>query len=43
MKLSELRNAMSEYATQFDAARVSAHDASRVVETRPRSRRWPLP
>jgi hypothetical protein len=32
MRLSELRSAMSEYATRFDAARVSAHDAARVVE-----------
>ena len=32
MRLSELRDAMGEYATQFDAARVSAHDATRVVE-----------
>jgi hypothetical protein len=32
MKLSALRSAMSEYATRFDAARVSAHDATRVVE-----------
>jgi Domain of unknown function (DUF222) len=32
MRLSELRNAMSEYATRFDPARVSAHDAARVVE-----------
>jgi Domain of unknown function (DUF222) len=32
MRLSELRCAMSAYATRFDAARVSAHDAARVVE-----------
>ena len=32
MKLSELRSAMSAYATRFDAARVSATDAMRVVE-----------
>jgi Domain of unknown function (DUF222) len=30
--LSELRSAMSEYATRFDPARVSARDATRVVE-----------
>jgi Domain of unknown function (DUF222) len=32
MKLSELRSAMSGYATSFDPARVSAHDAARVVD-----------
>jgi hypothetical protein len=32
MRLSELRGAMCEYATRFDAARVSASDAARVVE-----------
>jgi hypothetical protein len=32
MRLSELRSAMSEYATQFDPARVLACDATRVVE-----------
>jgi Domain of unknown function (DUF222) len=32
MKLAELRGAMSEYATQFDPARVSAQDAASVVE-----------
>src|SRR6266487_3566515 len=32
MKLSELRTAMSEYATRFDPARVSATDAARVTE-----------
>jgi hypothetical protein len=31
MKLSELRDAMGRYAAQFDAARVSADDAARVV------------
>ena len=32
VRLSELRSAMSAYATRFDAARVSATDAMRVVE-----------
>jgi hypothetical protein len=32
MKLSELRSAMSNYATRFDPARVSVHDAVNVVE-----------
>jgi Domain of unknown function (DUF222) len=32
MQLSELRSAMSDYATRFDPARVSAQDATRVVE-----------
>jgi hypothetical protein len=32
MRLSELRGAMSAYATRFDAARVSAQDAAGVVE-----------
>jgi hypothetical protein len=32
MRLSDVRSAMSEYATRFDAARVSATDAMRVVE-----------
>jgi Domain of unknown function (DUF222) len=32
MRLSEVRSAMSEYATRFDAARVSACDAARVVD-----------
>jgi hypothetical protein len=34
MRLSELRSAMGEDATRFDAERVSAHDAARVVEGR---------
>jgi hypothetical protein len=41
MNLSELRSAMGEYATWFDAARLSAHDAARVLDDAPRSRRWP--
>ena len=32
MRLSELRSAMSEYATRFDPARIPAHDAACVVE-----------
>jgi hypothetical protein len=32
MRLSELRSAMSAYATRFDPARVSARDAARVVD-----------
>jgi hypothetical protein len=32
MRLSELRSAMCKYAARFDPARVSAHDATRVVE-----------
>jgi hypothetical protein len=32
MRLSELRDAMGKFATRFDAARVSAQDATRVVE-----------
>jgi Domain of unknown function (DUF222) len=32
MKLSELRSAMSDYATRFDPACVSEHDAARVVD-----------
>jgi hypothetical protein len=32
MRLSELRSAMSEYATRFDPARIAAHDAACVVE-----------
>jgi hypothetical protein len=32
MRLPELRSAMSEYATQFDPARVTARDTARVVE-----------
>jgi len=32
MRLSELRDAMGKFATRFDAARVSAPDATRVVE-----------
>jgi Domain of unknown function (DUF222) len=32
MRLSELRSAMSDYATRFDPARVSAHDAARVLD-----------
>jgi hypothetical protein len=32
MTLSELRSAMSDYATLFDATAVSAHDAARVID-----------
>jgi hypothetical protein len=32
MRLSELRSAMGEYATRFDAARVSASDAAHAVD-----------
>jgi len=32
MKLSDLRSAMSKYATRFDPARIVARDAARVIE-----------